>query len=174
MRGMSYRAFFLGAGGAFASAWALQTVACLGETSRAGGPPEPVWAYPSPYDADASRSSRFLQRRDFTTWSSQWNLRALLAAWEESDTEETWPWVWTWRNPNGPHFVFVGVDDTTLELARSIAGRSEKNNLTVVVPSVDELDAKVLGDLYAARCAVIEQRPQQIDFEAKVSAPRLG
>lgn len=82
--------------------------------------------------------------------------------------------MWTWRNPNGPHFVFVGVDDTTLELARSIAGRSEKNNLTVVVPSVDELDAKVVGDLYAARCAVIEQRPQQIDFEAKVSVSRLG
>mmetsp|Transcript_5176 Transcript_5176/g.12534 ORF Transcript_5176/g.12534 Transcript_5176/m.12534 type:complete len:199 (-) Transcript_5176:40-636(-) len=174
VRVLRSRAWLAGAAAAvaFASATAVHgeegaAKTVFTEGRRAGGRPQ--WAYPSPYDAgEGQPSARFLDRDHFARSVRQWNLSALLRAWEASDSDETWPWVWTWRNKNGPHYVFVGVAEMTLDLARELASRSERNNLTVVVGSIQGLGPGLLGDLHAARCAVIESQPEQIDFQEKI------
>ena len=139
------------------------------------------WAYPSPYHAGVDRH-RFRQEGRFTRLRREWDLAALLSVWTESDGEETWPWVWTWRNENGPHHVFVGVDAQTLDQCRRVAAASPQNNLTLVLPRGHPLllaeragsheggdkHGVSLADFYACRCAVVESRPAQIDFAEKV------
>jgi hypothetical protein len=60
---------------------------------------EPDWAYPHPYDYSIEKE-RFLDSSGEKT-EDTYNLKELVALWEETDGEETWPWVWCLRNPVG-------------------------------------------------------------------------
>ena len=91
--------------------------------------------------------------------------------WQNSKGEESWPWIWTWHNPVGPHHVFIELNEYTLSHVRRISSESERNNLTVVVKSIDDLKAFNLAPelLYENRCAIIEGVVlNQLDSENKI------
>merc|ERR1712113_1109985 len=104
----------------------------------------------------------------FKQTMEKWNLKSLVDRWTASEGDETWPWVWTWRNPNGPHHLFVGINDETLDLCQKLSGASSQNNLTLIVRDMGEIGEAHLKEFYASRCAVIESAPSQIDFENKI------
>ena len=89
---------------------AAATVGATAAAKTVGSDDGVEWAWPSPYHAGVDSGARFRQERRFRRRREEWDLTALLEVWTESDGEETWPWVWTWRNENGPHHVFVGID----------------------------------------------------------------
>ena len=95
-----------------------------------------------------------------------WDLQGLVSLWESS-TDESWPWVWCSHNPLGPHHVFVGVSNQTLELTKLICESNVRNNLTVVISSIDELDKHKISakELYKNRCAIIEVPVSQVDAQ---------
>ena len=106
----------------------------------------------------------------FKHTSQRWNLLALLERWQQSDGEETWPWVWTWRNENGPHFIFIGINERTLQLCIDAAEQSPQHNLTLVVSDLQEIyrQGHKPEDFYAQRCAIVESLPSQIDFKNQI------
>lgn len=128
------------------------------------------WAYPSPYEEGEETERRFVDAKKYRRTREMWDLLGLLKRWQSSEEEETWPWVWTQRNPNGPHFVFVGVDAYTLRACEVACESSETHNLTLVVRSLSDLDEAGYSptDFYAQRCAIIESCPSQIDFHHKI------
>lgn len=131
---------------------------------------EPEWAYPHPYDSSIEKS-RFLDSSGTKYRESvdQWKLNELVKLWEETEGEETWPWIWCLRNPVGPHHVFVGVSQQTLGLASKICGEDRNNNLTIVVKSLADIEAFApVGEFYKCRCGVIECPVQQTDVENKM------
>ena len=154
----------------------VAATAAVGEVVSAGRAPGRVveWAHPHPYGDDSDDadddSQRFVPMQRYKRKLEAWDLHGLVKKWKESDGEETWPWVWTWHNPNGPHFVYVGVDAHTLEYARLAAAASPQNNLTLVVSSMQDIEEAGLSaaDFHLQRCAIIESRPAQIDFDHKI------
>ena len=131
---------------------------------------EPEWAYPHPYDSSIDKK-RFLDSTDskYKEHGERWNLLELVKLWEETDGEETWPWVWCLRNPVGPHHLFIGVSENTLELARKICDSDRNNNLTIIVNSIEEIEKYApVRDFYNCRCGVIECPVQQADTENKM------
>ena len=134
------------------------------------------WAYPSPYD-DADEfghagpdafvpdtGRRFLAQNRKT-----WRLRALVEYWQTLEDEECWPWVWCQPNPNGPHHVFVGADETLLDRCRSITEASPRNNITIIVSDENCLKRHAPLDLhFKAGAAVIEGRVEQFDVPDRV------
>ena len=146
---------------------AVAAVTTVTASKAASAAPCSEWAYPHPYGCEDVTPSRFLGPQDaFKKTVKQWDLPKLVEAWKTSVSEETWPWVWTWHNPNGPHAVHVGVDKHTLRACRTFAEESNRNNLTLVVKDVSEIEEEghSVEDFYKARCAVIFSAPQQIDL----------
>ena len=44
------------------------------------------------------------------------------------ENQEVWPWVWTHPNDNGPHHVFVGVNEHVLKQIKQLRAASPQNN----------------------------------------------
>jgi hypothetical protein len=139
----------------------------------------PEWAHPSPYDADAAAATtsssaagggRFASSAHLRTLRAHWDLPKLVAQWQASDDEETWPWVWCQHNPTGPHHVFVGLGAGTLERIRGVSAADASNNITVVIRDDGELARRGLSEaqLHALRCAVVRERVAQVDAESKL------
>ena len=57
------------------------------------------------------------------------DLRLLVRAWEAASG--VWPWVWTWRNPCGPHHAFVGTNARVGTAIDELANEVH-NNIVVV------------------------------------------
>ena len=143
-------------------------------------PAPPAWAPPSPYDAAAAAATtssssaagggRFASSAHLRTLRVQWDLPRLVAQWQDSDNEETWPWVWCQHNPTGPHHVFVGLGEGTLAQIRGVSAADASNNITVVIRDDGELARRGLSEaqLHALRCAVLRERIAQIDAESKL------
>lgn len=96
------------------------------------------------------------------------DLRPLVAQWQQG--LEVWPWVWTWRNRDGPHHVFVGVNpDTIVEIER-LAKESPRNNVMIVAaPPVAELHKLAPPQFYDdCQCGVIESEVALMDVKAKI------
>ena len=129
----------------------------------------PDWAHPHPYSNDIA-ASRFLPTDEFRKTELTWDLPKLVDTWKLSDGEETWPWVWTWHNVNGPHTVYVGVDQHTLSHCTAVAAASPQNNLTLVVTHMEDIEnfGHTADDFYQQRCAIIVCQPQQMDLEHKI------
>ena len=108
------------------------------------------WAYPSPYHAaDAvghagPHDFAPLPEDRFRDRSTKWRLKALVEHWQTLEGEESWPWVWTQPNPNGPHHVFVGADDSLLDRCKAVAAACPRNNITIIVESEEALKQHVL------------------------------
>ena len=82
--------------------------------------------------------------------------------------KNVWPWVWTHRNENGPHFVFVGSNKDSDEKIKMLAKQSPQNNLLVVATTKDSL-SKPLSFYYENRCGVIENvEVELIDSTEKI------
>lgn len=113
---------------------------------------------------------RFVDAARYRRNVQTWDLVGLLKRWQTGGDDETWPWIWTQRNPNGPHFVFIGVDKFTLPACEAACSASENHNLTLVVRSLADLEKVGYdpADFYAQRCAIIESCPSQIDFDHKI------
>ena len=89
--------------------------------------------------------------------------------WQTLDEEECWPWVWCQPNPNGPHHVFVGVDETLLERCRAVMAASPRNNITVIVRDEASLRQHApLEHYFQAGAAVIEGEVAQFDAPDRV------
>eukprot|EP00628_Pelagophyceae_sp_CCMP2097_P007223 CAMPEP_0184124690 /NCGR_PEP_ID=MMETSP0974-20121125/24646_1 /TAXON_ID=483370 /ORGANISM="non described non described, Strain CCMP2097" /LENGTH=179 /DNA_ID=CAMNT_0026427993 /DNA_START=48 /DNA_END=584 /DNA_ORIENTATION=- len=91
------------------------------------------------------------------------DLQPLVRAWESGG--DVWPWVWTWRNPCGPHHVFVGtnarVDAAINELAKDV-----RNNIVVVVGSPEDISDEAY--YYERRCAIVHSTVKLFDAGAKI------
>ena len=82
--------------------------------------------------------------------------------------KNVWPWVWTHRNENGPHFVFVGSNKELDERIKMLAKQSPQNNLLVVATTKDSL-SQPLSFYYENRCGVIEDvEVELIDSTEKI------
>ena len=133
-----------------------------------------IWAEPNPYteveeDEKEQIKGRFLDPAPFRNTLEVWNLSKLLKSWEESDGTETWPWIWTWHNKDGPHAIYIGVDQQTLKSCQQFADESPQHNLTLVA-SMEQIEAQGLteADFYKSRCAIIDSAPKQIDMENRI------
>ncbi|KAJ1471338.1 hypothetical protein T484DRAFT_1844489 [Baffinella frigidus] len=100
------------------------------------------------------------------------DLRPLVAHWQAG--REVWPWVWTWRNIDGPHHVFVGANaDTVVEVHR-LAKADHRNNIMIVgVPAAQlaalaQSEGRVSGFWNECRCGVIESEVALMDVKAKI------
>jgi len=128
---------------------------------------QPEWAYPHPYDPTTA-SDRFVNVDAFKKQTYEWDLAKLLHLWETSDGE-SWPWVWCRHNPNGPHHVFLGISANTLDETAAISKANVRNNLTVIVHSMEDIEKYTTAEqLYMNRCAIIAVPLQQIDTEHKI------
>jgi hypothetical protein len=139
---------------------------CESKTEEKG----PEWAFPHPYDSSVEKN-RFLDSSGTKYRESvdQWKLNELVKLWEETDGEETWPWVWCLRNPVGPHHVFIGISKQSLELASKICNEDRNNNLTIVVKSLADIEAFApVSEFYKCRCGVIECQVEQTDVEHRM------
>jgi hypothetical protein len=131
---------------------------------------EVEWAYPSPYDKDLP-IKRFIDASQLKRQVSIWDLNGLLNIWENSEEQESWPWVWTWHNSVGPHHVFIQLNKYTLQHTKRISDESERNNSTLVVKSIEDLKVFNLTPemFYENRCAIIEGVIlHQLDSENKI------
>lgn len=72
----------------------------------------------------------------------------------EDDGLDVWPWVWIHANENGPHHVFVGINDHVLKRLVELRTESCQNNLLLIVQ--DEKDVAGYGEiLQESHCGVI-------------------
>jgi hypothetical protein len=132
-------------------------------------PSRPVWAYPSPYDAEGAAPGRFADTSSLTSAKHVWDLPKLVDIWRNTK-EEAWPWVWCDRNPVGPHHVFINVSEQTLALVAAISLADVRNNVTVVVSCEADLASAGITEqqLNAHRSAVIFVPLEQLDADNKI------
>lgn len=125
------------------------------------------WAYPHPYDNNIDQK-RFLDVSKYKYSAELWDLPSLVTLWE-NDTNESWPWVWCWKNQNGPHTVFIGVNEETLKLVERVCAIDNRQNLTLIVNDVTDIEKHAsIHEFYKNRCAVIAGSVRQIDVNSKV------
>ena len=153
---------------------------------------EIAWAFPSPYHEEVT-PDRFANVEKYRIAKTGWDLRQLVNLWRSTD-QESWPWIWynllifsassflllkfvslrclvrCDRNPVGPHYIFINVNSNTLHQVLEISKADIRNNITVVIDSIDALKKHGITDLqlYACRCAIIESPLEQIDAENKI------
>ena len=48
------------------------------------------------------------------------------------NNKNVWPWIWTWHNINGPHYVFVGTNPAINKRIEELASSSPRNNIIVI------------------------------------------
>ena len=81
---------------------------------------------------------------------------------------EGWPWLWTQRNPDGPHYVFVGVAKDTLLKCQQISSASPQHNILLIADESEIVKFATADDFYKARCAIHDAKPIEIDWENKI------
>ena len=96
------------------------------------------------------------------------DLRPLVAQFQ--DGLEVWPWVWTWRNRDGPHHVFVGLNADTIPEIERLAKESPRNNIMIVAaPPPEEMHKLAPRKFYQdCQCGVIESEVALMDVKAKI------
>lgn len=92
------------------------------------------------------------------------DLRRLVNAWEHG--HDVWPWVWTWRNPHGPHHVFIGLNERVDRAIEALAV-DEQNNM-IVVASPSEFARRGMAYYMKHRCAIVHSHVALMDVEAKL------
>jgi hypothetical protein len=81
---------------------------------------------------------------------------------------ESWPWLWTQRNPDGPHYIFVGVTKDTLSKCQQISQASPQHNILLLADESEIEKYTTVEAFYKARCAIHDAKPIQIDWENKI------
>lgn len=88
---------------------------------------------------------------------------------------EVWPWIWTHPNDDGPHHVFIGISDRTLDQIEQLRNEEchEQNNILIIASqeSLETLAAKRGDpDIYnRCQCGLVtDSRLELLDEEAKI------
>ncbi len=112
---------------------------------------------------------------DFDFYVSKPSVKDLPILLHKFDVEglEVWPWIWTHPNNDGPHHVFVGISEDSLDEIQRLRNESNQNNI-LVIASEDELKEVALKrndpDIYE-RCQcglVIDSQLELLNHEAKI------
>jgi hypothetical protein len=81
---------------------------------------------------------------------------------------EGWPWLWTQRNSDGPHYVFVGVTKDTLLKCQQISSACPQHNILLIADESEIDKYATADDFYKARCAIHDAKPIEIDWKNKI------
>lgn len=99
------------------------------------------------------------------------------------NNKNVWPWIWTWHNINGPHYVFVGTNPAINKRIEELASSSPRNNIIVITNSNNDDDdnsssstggnkhalTKDASYYYTNRCGIIENVTiREIDVTNKI------
>eukprot|EP00977_Amphora_coffeiformis_P000876 scaffold190_cov171-Amphora_coffeaeformis.AAC.1 len=84
------------------------------------------------------------------------DLPILLKKFDEEGLE-VWPWIWTHPNSNGPHFVFIGLNEFYVDEIKRIRAASPNNNILVVAneESLKKATKHDPGVLHQCQCGVV-------------------
>ena len=84
----------------------------------------------------------------------------------EKGGQDVWPWVWTWRNANGPHHVYLGL---TRDCVGDIERLSRENNNVLIIASERECSRVATAEQLASwQCGVIDGKIKLLDVENKM------
>lgn len=87
---------------------------------------------------------------------------------------EVWPWIWTHPNTNnGPHHVFVGISEDSLDEIQRLRNESERNNILVIASEekLKEVASKRNDPEIYERCQcglVVDSKLELLNHEAKI------
>lgn len=98
------------------------------------------------------------------------DLPVLLEKFEE-DGLEVWPWVWCHPNDNGPHFVFIGLNEFYIQEIKRIRAESPNNNILVIAneATIKEATAKCPNVLNDCHCGtVVDSSLALINVRARI------
>ena len=87
---------------------------------------------------------------------------------EFENGKEVWPWVWTWRNANGPHHVFVGVNSDTIYEIERLARDDVRNNITLIESEAELLQLRPMKFYEKCQCGMIDEQVRLMDVRAKI------
>ena len=87
----------------------------------------------------------------------------------EQGLDQDWPWVWCQRNPNGPLYVFVGVDRETLGKCQQVAAANVNHNLLLIATDEQIRDAGFTEhDFEKCRCGIHPGPVAELDLCHKI------
>lgn len=130
-------------------------------------------------------------RADFDIYLTNPTKQDLLPLLNEyiTNNKNVWPWIWTWHNSNGPHYIFVGTNSAINDRIVQLANESPQNNIIVITNNNDNdsnssSSSTVSGGgsssnkhaltqdvsfYYTNRCGIIENVTiQEIDITNKI------
>ena len=89
------------------------------------------------------------------------------------DGLEVWPWIWTHPNNDGPHHVFVGVDEESLVEIQRLRDESNQNNILVIASKERLMEVAMARndpEIYArCQCGLVEDsKVQLLNHDAKI------
>mmetsp|Transcript_13077 Transcript_13077/g.15943 ORF Transcript_13077/g.15943 Transcript_13077/m.15943 type:complete len:180 (+) Transcript_13077:547-1086(+) len=113
--------------------------------------------------------------KDFDLYISKPTIKDLPILLRKFDKEglEVWPWIWTHPNNDGPHFVFVGVNEESLLQIQRLRDESNQNNI-LIIASEENLKRVAMArndpDIYE-RCQcglVVDRKVELLNHEDKI------
>ena len=106
---------------------------------------------------------------DPSTWGrGDLSLKEILNR-HEQGLDQDWPWVWCQRNPNGPLYVFVGVDRETLGKCQQVAAAHVNHNLLLIATDQQIRDAGCTEhDFEKCRCGIHPGPVAELDLCHKI------
>ncbi|GFH56256.1 hypothetical protein CTEN210_12732 [Chaetoceros tenuissimus] len=86
---------------------------------------------------------------------------------------EVWPWIWVHLNHDGPHHVFVGISEDSLDEIQRLRNESERNNILIIAPEekLKEVAMKRNDPEIYERCQcglVMDSKLELLNHEAKI------
>jgi hypothetical protein len=113
--------------------------------------------------------------KDFDVYISNPTIKDLPILLHKFDKEglEVWPWIWTHPNNDGPHHVFIGVDENSLVRIQQLRDDSNQNNILIIASEEnlrDVASARNDPNIYE-RCQcgiVVDSKVKLLNHEAKI------
>lgn len=113
--------------------------------------------------------------RDFDFYISNPTVQDLPILLKKFDVDglEVWPWIWTHPNNDGPHHVFVGVDEESLVEIQRLRDESNQNNILVIASKERLMEVAMARndpEIYArCQCGLVEDsKVQLLNHDAKI------
>lgn len=75
----------------------------------------------------------------------------------DNEGKEVWPWIWTHPNSDGPHFVFIGINEFYLQEIQRIRATSPNHNILIIADQ-QSLEKATQGDptiLNKCQCGIV-------------------
>lgn len=98
------------------------------------------------------------------------DLPMLLQKFDE-EGKEVWPWIWTHPNANGPHFVFIGMNEFYVEEIKRIRATSPNHNILIIADeeSLKKATKNDLAVLDECHCGIVtDSRVSLLNVQAKI------